>query len=112
MSLRYYRSSDSKISNQILHVFYPIEILSYGIFTLISLETGSKLSPQLYSCLFPNAPLKYNLIILMHVLPDTLSPAYNEHCDAKESARCSRVVVVTELVVAGILLVVLLVVCQ
>ena len=36
----------------------------------------------------------------------TLSPAYNEHCDAKESARCSRVLIVTELVVAGILLIV------
>ena len=34
----------------------------------------------------------------------TLSPAYNEQCDAKESARCSQVLVVTELVVAGILL--------
>ena len=34
----------------------------------------------------------------------TLSPAYNEQCDAKESARCSRVLIVTELVVAGILL--------
>ena len=40
------------------------------------------------------------------ILTNTLSPAYNEHCDAKESARCSQVLVVTELVVAGILLVV------
>ena len=37
-------------------------------------------------------------------IDSTLSPAYNERCDAKESARCSRVLVVTELVVAGILL--------
>ena len=36
----------------------------------------------------------------------TLSPAYNEHFDAKKSARCSRVIVVTKLVVAAILLIV------
>ena len=36
----------------------------------------------------------------------TLSPAYKEHFDAKKSARCSRVLVVTKLIVAGILLIV------
>ena len=36
----------------------------------------------------------------------TLSPAYNEHFDAKKSARYSQVLVVTKLVVARILLVV------
>ena len=36
----------------------------------------------------------------------TLSPAYNEHFDAKKSARYSWVLVVTKLVVAGILLIV------
>ena len=36
----------------------------------------------------------------------TLGPAYNEHFDAKKFTRCKRVLVVTELVVARILLVV------
>ena len=37
---------------------------------------------------------------------NTLSPAYNEQCDAKKSARCKRVRIVTELTVARVLLVV------
>ena len=36
----------------------------------------------------------------------TLSPAYNEPFDAKKSAHCSWVLIVTKLVVAGILLIV------
>ena len=36
----------------------------------------------------------------------TLGPAYNEHFDAKKFTRCKWVLIVTELVVAGILLVV------
>ena len=46
------------------------------------------------------------------MLPDwlnmthALGPAYNEHFDAKKIARCKRVLVVTKLVVAGVLLVV------
>ena len=36
----------------------------------------------------------------------TLGPAYNEHFDAKESAHYKRVLVVTELVLTGFLLVV------
>ena len=36
----------------------------------------------------------------------TLSPAYNQHFDAKKSIRYSRLLVVTKLVVAGILLIV------
>ena len=42
----------------------------------------------------------------LDLLPNTLSPAYNEHFDAKKSARCSRVLIVTKLVVAGILFIV------
>ena len=41
-----------------------------------------------------------------NVRDGTLGPAHNEHFDAKKIAHCKQVLIVTELVVAGILLIV------